>query len=346
MEIHRGHQIFVSTNHYAFMLARCGDFWEFLPKKKKQIDLFHVKEQNKLTTINSLSERGKEVWFHFGDGPIPADPRAVQGTRNAAHWTGSTAFTDKEAGSRHAPGEVPAPWLRGRITPRRVLPGGSTLCSKIQGMRQPYWCYVIFGCFSLLLPCVDLKTTNYCWVLPISVSIHVSTWKQLIRKCYCIPCNWLQPNLLLSELLIVWKSVLKLVHPDFVRMLCSNGLLLTWRLVQVITVQPSLFLEEAVAKNSTPNLAAVLSFFAELTPSFKTTSDYSRYRHILSEMVWTMHRYSAERFSFWCSWGLEEACNNWWLCSPCLKDFYACTPKSSLMVLVALSGFADLAWLW
>jgi hypothetical protein len=33
----------------------------------------------------------------------------------------------------------------------------------------------------------------------------------------------------------------------------------------------------------------VLSFFCEFTPSFKTTSDFGRYRHILSEMVWAAY---------------------------------------------------------
>jgi len=79
------------------------------------------------------------------------------------------------------------------------------------------------------------------------------------------------------------------LHHDYVAALLQDGYYLEAlryaRKYKVITVQPSLFLEEAVAKNSTPNLAAMLSFFAELTPSFKTTSDYSRYRHILSEMV-------------------------------------------------------------
>uniref|UniRef100_A0A452ZIY2 Uncharacterized protein n=1 Tax=Aegilops tauschii subsp. strangulata TaxID=200361 RepID=A0A452ZIY2_AEGTS len=79
------------------------------------------------------------------------------------------------------------------------------------------------------------------------------------------------------------------LHHDYVAALLQDGYYLEAlryaRKYKVITVQPSLFLEEAVAKNSTPNLAAVLSFFAELTPSFKTTLDYSRYRHILLEMV-------------------------------------------------------------
>jgi hypothetical protein len=50
-------------------------------------------------------------------------------------------------------------------------------------------------------------------------------------------------------------------------------------------VQPVLFLEKAVANDSARNVAAVLSFFSEFMPSFKTTSDYGRYQHILSEMV-------------------------------------------------------------
>ena len=61
--------------------------------------------------------------------------------------------------------------------------------------------------------------------------------------------------------------------------------MLTGGLAQVITVHPALFLEKAVAKNSAQSLAAVLSFFSEFMPTFKTTSDFGRYRHILSEMV-------------------------------------------------------------
>ncbi|CAN6288265.1 unnamed protein product [Urochloa humidicola] len=79
------------------------------------------------------------------------------------------------------------------------------------------------------------------------------------------------------------------LHHDYVAALLQDGYyqaaLRYARKYKVITVQPALFLEKAVASNSAQNLATVLSFFCEFTPSFKTTSDFGRYRHILSEMV-------------------------------------------------------------
>ncbi|KAF0892063.1 hypothetical protein E2562_013459 [Oryza meyeriana var. granulata] len=79
------------------------------------------------------------------------------------------------------------------------------------------------------------------------------------------------------------------LHHDYVTALLQDGYHLEAlryaRKYKVITVQPALFLEKAVAINSAQNLAAMLSFFSEFTPTFKTTSDYGRYRHILSEMV-------------------------------------------------------------
>ncbi|KAL6883350.1 hypothetical protein ACP4OV_010764 [Aristida adscensionis] len=79
------------------------------------------------------------------------------------------------------------------------------------------------------------------------------------------------------------------LHHDYVAALLQDGYYLEAlryaRKYKVITVQPALFLEKAVAMNSPQNLAAVLSFFSDFTPSFKTTSDFGRYRHILSEMV-------------------------------------------------------------
>lgn len=79
------------------------------------------------------------------------------------------------------------------------------------------------------------------------------------------------------------------LHHDYVTAMLQDGYYLEAlryaRKYKVITVQPALFLEKALAKNSAHNLAAVLSFFCEFTPSFKATSDFVRYRHILSEMV-------------------------------------------------------------
>lgn len=53
---------------------------------------------------------------------------------------------------------------------------------------------------------------------------------------------------------------------------------------QVITVRPSLFLEAALASNDSQNLAAVLRFFSDFAPGFRTTSDHSTYHRILKEM--------------------------------------------------------------
>uniref|UniRef100_A0ACD5Y1C6 Uncharacterized protein n=2 Tax=Avena sativa TaxID=4498 RepID=A0ACD5Y1C6_AVESA len=81
----------------------------------------------------------------------------------------------------------------------------------------------------------------------------------------------------------------RFLHHDYVAVLLQEGYYLDAlhyaRKYKVITVQPVLFLEKAVASDSPRNVAAVLSFFNEFMPSFKTTSDYGRYQHILSEMV-------------------------------------------------------------
>ncbi|XP_047045482.1 regulator of MON1-CCZ1 complex-like [Lolium rigidum] len=79
------------------------------------------------------------------------------------------------------------------------------------------------------------------------------------------------------------------LHHDYVAVLLQEGYYLEAlryaRKYKVITVQPALFLEKAVAKDSARDVAAVLSFFSESMPNFKTTSDYGRYQHVLSEMV-------------------------------------------------------------
>lgn len=78
------------------------------------------------------------------------------------------------------------------------------------------------------------------------------------------------------------------LHHDYVTVLLQDGYYLEAlryaRKQKVITVQPSLFLEAAVAANSTPHLAAVLRFFSDLTPGFKGTADHGRYQLILAEM--------------------------------------------------------------
>ncbi|KAJ8498506.1 hypothetical protein OPV22_009058 [Ensete ventricosum] len=79
------------------------------------------------------------------------------------------------------------------------------------------------------------------------------------------------------------------LHHDFVTVLLQERYYLEAlryaRKHKVITVQPSLFLEAAVAANNSQHLAAVLRFFSDFTPSFKLTSDYNRYHTMLIEMT-------------------------------------------------------------
>ena len=60
--------------------------------------------------------------------------------------------------------------------------------------------------------------------------------------------------------------------------------ILTLNHMQVITVRPLLFLEAALASNNSQHLAAVLRFFSDFTPGFKSTSEYNRFHQILTEM--------------------------------------------------------------
>ncbi|XP_020104454.1 uncharacterized protein C18orf8 isoform X3 [Ananas comosus] len=70
------------------------------------------------------------------------------------------------------------------------------------------------------------------------------------------------------------------LHHDFVIALLQDGYYLEAlryaRKYKVITVRPALFLEAAFAANNSQHLAAVLRFFSDFTPSFKTTSEYDR----------------------------------------------------------------------
>ena len=54
--------------------------------------------------------------------------------------------------------------------------------------------------------------------------------------------------------------------------------------VQVNSVRPSLFLEAAYASNDPQHVAAVLRFFSDFFPGFKSTSDHNSYCRILAEM--------------------------------------------------------------
>lgn len=78
------------------------------------------------------------------------------------------------------------------------------------------------------------------------------------------------------------------LHHDYVQLLVQDGYYLEAlryaRKHKVITVRPSLFLEAALASNDSQNLAAVLRFFSDFAPGFRTTSDHSTYHLILKEM--------------------------------------------------------------
>lgn len=79
------------------------------------------------------------------------------------------------------------------------------------------------------------------------------------------------------------------LHYDYVTELLQDGHYLEAlryaRKYKVVTVRPSLFLEAAIANNNPLHLAAVLRFFSDFTPSFKSTSDFNRYHQILTEMT-------------------------------------------------------------
>ena len=68
-----------------------------------------------------------------------------------------------------------------------------------------------------------------------------------------------------------------------------------------MTVRPSLFLEAALASNDSQVLAAVLRFFSDFTPGFKTTSDCRTYNRILNEMN--------SAVAVW----MSTSCNSWTL---------------------------------
>ncbi|KAJ6330652.1 hypothetical protein OIU76_009281 [Salix suchowensis] len=77
-------------------------------------------------------------------------------------------------------------------------------------------------------------------------------------------------------------------HHEYVLQLVQDGYYLEAlryaRKHKVVTVRPSLFLEAALASNDSQLLAAVLRFFSDFTPGFKTTSDCHTYNRILYEM--------------------------------------------------------------
>ncbi|PKU77994.1 regulator of MON1-CCZ1 complex [Dendrobium catenatum] len=78
------------------------------------------------------------------------------------------------------------------------------------------------------------------------------------------------------------------LHHDYVNLLLQYGYYLEAlryaRRNKVITVSPSLFLEAALATNDSQQLAAVVRFFSDFTPGFKSTAEHSRFLGILTEM--------------------------------------------------------------
>ncbi|KAG5555488.1 hypothetical protein RHGRI_006214 [Rhododendron griersonianum] len=78
------------------------------------------------------------------------------------------------------------------------------------------------------------------------------------------------------------------LHHDYVLLLVQDGYYLEAlryvRKNKVNSVRPSLFLEAAYASNDSQQLAAVLRFFSDFIPEFKSTSDHNSYSRVLAEM--------------------------------------------------------------
>ncbi|CAI9100968.1 OLC1v1038165C1 [Oldenlandia corymbosa var. corymbosa] len=78
------------------------------------------------------------------------------------------------------------------------------------------------------------------------------------------------------------------LHHDYVLLLLQDGYYLEAlryaRKNKVNTVRPASFLEAAYASNNSQQLAAVLRFFSDSIPGFKTTSEHSTYSQVLAEM--------------------------------------------------------------
>ncbi|KAE8679417.1 putative Ribosomal protein S9 [Hibiscus syriacus] len=78
------------------------------------------------------------------------------------------------------------------------------------------------------------------------------------------------------------------LHQDYVLLLVQDGYYIEAlryaRKHKVTTIRPSLFLEAATSSNDSQHLAAVLRFFSDSIPGFRSTSDFFTYYHILNEM--------------------------------------------------------------
>ncbi|KAE8676488.1 putative Ribosomal protein S9 [Hibiscus syriacus] len=77
------------------------------------------------------------------------------------------------------------------------------------------------------------------------------------------------------------------LHQDYVLLLVQDGYYLEAlcyaRKHKVTTIRPSLFLEAAITSNDSQHLAAVLRFFSDFIPGFRSTSDFFTYYRILNE---------------------------------------------------------------
>ncbi|GAV63987.1 LOW QUALITY PROTEIN: Mic1 domain-containing protein [Cephalotus follicularis] len=78
------------------------------------------------------------------------------------------------------------------------------------------------------------------------------------------------------------------LHEDYVLLLVQEGYyqeaLRYARKHKVTTVRPSLFLELAFASNDSQHLAAVLRFFSDFLPGFRSTPEHNTYIRLLNEM--------------------------------------------------------------
>ncbi|KAJ8754517.1 hypothetical protein K2173_005678 [Erythroxylum novogranatense] len=78
------------------------------------------------------------------------------------------------------------------------------------------------------------------------------------------------------------------LHHDYVVLLAREGYYLEAlryaRKHKVNTIQPTLFLEAALASNDSQVLAAVLRFFGDFMPGFRNSMDHRTYARILNEM--------------------------------------------------------------
>lgn len=78
------------------------------------------------------------------------------------------------------------------------------------------------------------------------------------------------------------------LNHDYVLLLVQDGYYLEAlryaRKHKVTTIRPSLFLEAAFTSNDSQHLAAVLRFFSDFIPGFRSTSDFFTYYNVLNEM--------------------------------------------------------------